>query len=324
MLSTIEKITYPLSPFTSASSLEDPTSLEAQVGNTPLIQLKRIAEAAGLPRQVQLFAKAEWFNPSGSVKDRPALNIIKTAEMQGHLKPGMTLMDSTSGNMGIAYAMLGAVRGYHIKITLPQNASPERIGILRSYGAELIFTDPLEGSDGAIREVRRLAAEASDDVYYANQYNNPANWQAHYFTTANEIWQQTGGQVTHFLAGLGTSGTFVGATRRLKELNPYVRCISFQPDNPFNGLEGLKHMATAIKPGIYDPYAADVNLGIKTEDAYDMARQLARNEGLFVGISAAAAVAASVQVAHELKKGVVVTILPDNGYKYLSERFWNE
>jgi cysteine synthase B len=324
MLSTIEKTTVPLTRFLPHSSNAIPTSLEAQVGNTPLIQLKRIAEAADLSPQVQLFAKAEWFNPSGSVKDRPALNIIRTAELQGHLEPGMTIMDSTSGNMGIAYAMLGAARGYHIKITLPQNASPERIAILRSYGAELIFTDPLEGSDGAIREVRRLAAEAAEDVYYANQYNNPANWQAHYYTTANEIWEQTSGQVTHFVAGLGTSGTFVGTTRRLKELNPYIRCVSFQPDSPFNGLEGLKHMETAIKPGIYDAYAADVDMAVKTEDAYAMARQLARDEGLFVGISAAAAVAASVQVARELEKGAVVTILPDNGLKYLSERFWSE
>lgn len=324
MLSTINKTTPPPIHFSTARSTTMPTSLEAQVGNTPLIQLKRIEEAADLPAQVRLFAKAEWFNPSGSVKDRPALNIIRTAEQQGRLKPGMTLMDSTSGNMGIAYAMLGAARGYHVRITLPENASPERIAILRSLGAELIFTDPLEGSDGAIREVRRLVAEASDDVYYANQYNNPANWQAHYFTTANEIWDQTGGQVTHFVAGLGTSGTFVGTTRRLKELNPYIRCISFQPDSPFNGLEGLKHMETAIKPGIYDAYAADANMGLKTEDAYDMARQLARKEGLFVGISAAAAVSATVQIARELEEGVVVTILPDNGFKYLSERFWAE
>jgi cysteine synthase B len=324
MLSTIEKSSPALSHFAPARSIDIPTSLEAQVGNTPLLQLKRIAETAGLPHEVQLFAKAEWFNPSGSVKDRPALNIIKTAERQGHLRPGMTLLDSTSGNMGIAYAMLGAARGYHVKITLPSNAIPERIAILRSYGAELIFTDPLDGSDGAIREVRRLAAEASDDVYYANQYNNPANWQAHYFTTANEIWEQTGCQVTHFIAGLGTSGTFVGTTRRLKELNPYIRCISFQPDSPFNGLEGLKHMETAIKPGIYDAYAADADMSVKTEDAYKMARQLARQEGLFVGISSAAAVSAAVRMARELEKGVVVTILPDNGYKYLSERFWNE
>lgn len=325
MLSTIEKTASPItSRFPPSNTVAVLTSLEAQVGNTPLLQLKRIAADAGLPEQVQLFAKAEWFNPSGSVKDRPALNIIRTAEEQGRLKPGMTLMDSTSGNMGIAYAMLGAARGYHVKITLPKNASPERIAVLRSLGAELIFTDPLEGSDGAIREVRRLAAEAPDNVYYANQYNNPANWQAHYYTTANEIWEQTGGQVTHFLAGLGTSGTFVGTTRRLKELNPYIRCISFQPDSPFNGLEGLKHMPTAIQPGIYDPFAADADITIRTENAYDMARQLARKEGLFAGISAAAAVAASVQVARDLDKGVVVTILPDNGYKYLSERFWNE
>ncbi|MFZ0544882.1 MAG: cysteine synthase family protein [Candidatus Promineifilaceae bacterium] len=322
MLSTIEKTTP--APIYYPTDIAIPTTLEAQVGNTPLIQLKRIAEEAGLPEQVQLFAKAEWFNPSGSVKDRPALNIIRTAERQGRLKPDMTLMDSTSGNMGIAYAMLGAAHGYYVKIVLPQNASPERIAILRSYGAELIFTDPLEGSDGAIREVRRLAAESSDDVYYANQYNNPANWQAHYYTTANEIWEQTGRQVTHFVAGLGTSGTFVGTTRRLKELNPYIRCISFQPDSPFNGLEGLKHMATAIKPGIYDPYAADADVAVKTEAAYDMARQLARKEGLFAGISSAAAVVASVEVAQKLEKGVVVTILPDNGLKYLSERFWNE
>jgi cysteine synthase B len=324
MLSTIEKTTSPKTHLPTAGSLAIPTTLEAQVGNTPLIQLQRIAEAAGLPAQVQLFAKAEWFNPSGSVKDRPALNIIRTAEWQGRLKPGMTLMDSTSGNMGIAYAMLGAARGYRIKITLPENASPERIAILRAYGAELIFTDPLDGSDGAIREVRKLAAQMAEDVYYANQYDNPANWQAHYYTTANEIWQQTGGQATHFVAGLGTSGTFVGTTRRLKELNPYIRCLSFQPDSPFNGLEGLKHMETAIKPGIYDAYAADGDTAVKTETAYEMARQLAQAEGLFVGISAAAAVSAAVEVARQLEEGVVVTILPDNGLKYLSERFWSE
>ncbi len=324
MLSTIEKTTSPQTHYRSTNPITIPTSLEAQVGNTPLLELNRIAENAGLSKQVQLFAKAEWFNPSGSVKDRPALNIIKTAEWQGHLKPGMTLMDSTSGNMGIAYAMLGAARDYHIKITLPENASPERIAVLRAYGAELIFTDPLEGSDGAIEAVRRLAVNAPDDVYYANQYDNPANWQAHYYTTANEIWQQTGGQVTHFVAGLGTSGTFVGTTRRLKELNPYIRCFSFQPDSPFNGLEGLKHMESAIRPGIYDAYAADGDTAVKTEAAYDMARQLAQTEGLFVGISSAAAVAAAVDAARELDKGVVVTILPDNGLKYLSERFWNE
>ncbi|MCI0397633.1 MAG: cysteine synthase family protein [Chloroflexi bacterium] len=318
MLPTIEKTEKPL----FSTPISRPTSLEAQVGNTPLLHLERTAAAAGLPETVHLYAKAEWFNPSGSVKDRPALNIIRTAEWQGLLRPGMTLLDSTSGNMGIAYAMFGAARGYRVKLALPGNASPERVAILRAYGAEVIFTDPMEGSDGAIREARRLAAEAPEGVYYANQYNNPANWQAHYFTTANEIWTQTGQAVTHFVAGLGTSGTFVGTTRRLKELNPFIQCVAMQPDSPFNGLEGLKHMPTAIKPGIYDEYLADANVTVKTEAAYDMAHQLARQEGLFVGISAAAAVIAAVEVARTLERGVVVTILPDNGLKYLSERFW--
>jgi len=226
--------------------------------------------------------------------------------------------------MGIAYAMLGAARGYKVKLALPENASPERIAILKAYGAELVFTDPLDGTDGAIIEARRLATEAPGEVYYASQYDNPANWQAHYFTTANEIWQQSGGRITHFVAGMGTSGTFVGTTRRLKELNPYIQAISMQPDSPFNGLEGLKHMETAIKPGIYDPYLADDTLTVKTEAAYEMARRLARVEGLFVGISAAAAVVAALEVARNLKDGIVVTILPDNGFKYLSERFWQE
>jgi cysteine synthase B len=300
------------------------TSLEAQVGNTPLLRLHRLAAAAGLPESVQLYAKAEWFNPSGSVKDRPALNIIRTAERDGLLQPGITLLDSTSGNMGIAYAVLGAARGYPVKLTLPENASAERVTVLRAHGAELIFTDPLQGSDGAILEARRLAAEAPDTVFYANQYDNPANWQAHYFTTANEIWQQTGGQITHFVAGLGTSGTFVGTTRRLKELNPFIKSIAMQPDGPFHGLEGLKHMATAIRPGIYDPYAADGDVAVRTESAYEMARELARLEGLFVGVSAAGSVAAAVDIGRELQQAVIVTVLPDNGLKYLSERFWEE
>jgi cysteine synthase B len=269
------------------------------------------------------WTKAEWFNPSGSVKDRAAWNIIKTAEANGQLEPGMTLLDSTSGNMGIAYAMLGAVRGYRVQLALPRNASPERIAILQAYGAELIFTDPLEGSDGAIREARRIAVE-NPSIYYANQYNNSANWRAHYLTTGKEIWEQTKGEVTHFVAGLGTSGTFTGTTRRLKELNPQVEAISMQPDSPFNGLEELKHMPTAIKPGIYNEALADRETAVRTEDAYEMALFMARQEGLFVGISAAAAVVAAVQVARELEEGVVVTILPDNGFKYLSERFWKE
>jgi cysteine synthase B len=307
----------------AAHAGSSPNSLESQVGNTPLLRLWQTAVAHNIPDTVGIYAKAEWFNPSGSVKDRAAWNIIKTAEANGQLEPGVTLLDSTSGNMGIAYAMLGAVRGYRVQLALPRNASPERIAILQAYGAELIFTDPLEGSDGAIREARRIAAE-NPSIYYANQYNNSANWRAHYLTTGKEIWEQTKGEVTHFVAGLGTSGTFTGTTRRLKELNPQVEAISMQPDSPFNGLEGLKHMPTAIKPGIYNEALADRETAVRTEDAYEMALFMARQEGLFVGISAAAAVVAAVQVARELEEGVVVTILPDNGFKYLSERFWKE
>ncbi len=298
-----------------------PNSLEAQVGNTPLLRLWQTAVAHEIPDTVALFAKAEWFNPSGSVKDRAALNIMRTAEANGQLEPGMTLLDSTSGNMGIAYAMLGATRGYQVQLALPHNVSPERIAILQAYGAELIFTDPLAGSDGAIVTARRMAAE-NPDIYYANQYNNSASWRAHYLTTGREIWEQTKGTVTHFVAGLGTSGTFTGVTRRLQEFNPQIEAISMQPDSPFNGLEGLKHMATAIRPGIYDEGLADSETAVRTEDAYKMALFLARQEGLFVGISAAAAVVAAIQIAHELDEGVIVTVLPDNGFKYLSERFW--
>lgn len=326
MLSTfhnkvIQSRSTPVSPYRHGYKYG--SSLDAQVGNTPLLRLEHTAAATGLPRSVSLYAKAEWFNPSGSVKDRAALNIIRTAERNGQLRPGMTLLDSTSGNMGIAYALLGASRGYKVKLALPENASPERIAILRAYGAELVFTDPLEGSDGAIAEARRLAAE-DPALYYANQYNNSANWQAHYLTTANEIWQQTDGRVTHFVAGLGTSGTFIGTTRRLKELSQDIQALSMQPDTPFHGLEGLKHMPTAIKPGIYDEDLANGDVPVKTEDAYEIARFLARQEGLFVGVSSAAAVVAAIAVARTLDKGVVVTILPDNGFKYLSERFWKE
>lgn len=300
-----------------------PHGVEAQVGRTPLLDLTRLAHEHGVKTGVSLYAKAEWFNPSGSVKDRPALNIIRAAEYRGELRPGVTLLDSTSGNMGIAYAMLGAARGYHVKLCVPANASPERIQILRAYGAELILTDPLEGSDGAIVEARELAA-ADATLYYANQYNNPANWQAHYFSTAPEIWDQTGGRVTHWVAGLGTSGTFTGTTRRLRALNPSIVCIAMQPDSPFNGLEGLKHMPTAIKPGIYAPEEADDIIETRTEAAYALARELARDQGLFVGISSAAAVVAAIDVARTIEDGVVVTLLPDNGFKYLSERFWSE
>ena len=316
MLSTLEKPNQTI-------DLDSPHNLTAQIGNTPLLHLAKTAAAHDLPNTVELYAKAEWFNPGGSVKDRAALNIIRVAEEDGLLRPGMTLLDSTSGNTGIAYAMLGAARGYKVKLTVPANASPERLSILRAYGAELVLTDPMEGSDGALVEARRLAA-ADPTLFYANQYNNNANWQAHYLTTGNEIWQQTNGRITHFVAGLGTSGTFTGTTRRLKELNPNIRSYAAQPDGPFNGLEGWKHMQTAIVPGIYDESLADENLTTRTEDAYAMARFLARHEGLFVGISSAAAVVAALTAARELEAGLVVTIMPDNGFKYLSERFWNE
>lgn len=297
--------------------------LEELIGNTPLLDLSRTAAAHGLSPKVSLYAKAEWFNPGGSVKDRAALNIMRTAEREGKLRPGMTLIDSTSGNTGIAYAMLGSARGYRVMLTVPENISHERLAILRAYGAELIFTDPMDGSDGALEEARRLAA-ADPTLYYGRQYDNPANWQAHYLTTANEIWRQTDGRITHFVAGLGTSGTFTGTTRRLKELNPAILAYSMQPDSPFNGLEGLKYMPTALKPGIYDENLADDNVATRTEDAYKMARFLARQEGVFVGISSAAAVSAAVNVGQNLEAGMIVTILPDNGFKYLSERFWNE
>ncbi len=291
------------------------------VGNTPLLRLRNITVASS---NVEIFAKAEWFNPGGSVKDRPALNMILEGERAGLLTKDKIILDATSGNTGIAYAWIGASRGYRVKLALPQNASEERKRILRSYGAELVLTNPLEGSDGAIREARRLYAENPDLYFYPDQYNNPANWQAHYHTTALEIWQQTAGRITHFVAGLGTSGTFVGTARRLKELNPEIKVISFQPDSPFHGLEGLKHMATAIVPGIYDEKLADASCEISTEEAHEYARRLGRQEGLLVGISAGAALACAMKVASTIERGVVVTVFPDGGDKYLSERFWDE
>ena len=291
------------------------------VGNTPLLALRNIAPAR---TGVEIYAKAEWFNPGGSVKDRPALNMILEGERAGLLTPGKIILDATSGNTGIAYAWIGASRGYRVKLALPQNASDERKRILKSYGAELVLTSPLEGSDGAIREARRLYSEAPDLYFYPDQYNNPANWQAHYKTTALEIWQQTAGRITHFVTGLGTSGTFVGTSRRLKELNPQIQAISFQPDSPFHGLEGLKHMETAIVPGIYDAGIAEINLEITTEDAHEYARRLGKREGLLVGVSSGAALAAALKVAEQIDSGVVVTVFPDGGDKYLSERFWEK
>jgi len=295
-----------------------------RVGNTPLLRLERIVH--DLP-EVELLGKAEWYNPGGSVKDRAASRIIAEAQRTGQLTPGKMLLDSTSGNTGIAYAMIGAARGIPITLCMPENVSPERKRILQAYGANIIYTDPGEGSDGAIRLARELYAKHPDLYYYADQYSNDANWQAHYHGTANEIWQQTEGRITHFVSMLGTSGTFMGTSRRLKELNPNVRCVSLQPDSPFHGIEGAKHMATAIVPKIYDAQLADEDLGIATEDAYKMAIRLAREEGLLVGISAAAAVVGCLKVAERRKKGeqaVIVTILCDSGDKYLSERFWSE
>jgi len=295
-----------------------------RVGNTPLLRLDRVSE----PRpHVTLLAKAEWYNPGGSVKDRAAANIIREAMHAGKLGPGKILLDSTSGNTGIAYAMIGAAQGIPITLCMPENVSPERKRILQAYGANILYTDPGEGSDGAIKLARELHAKHPELYFYADQYSNDANWQAHYHGTANEIWQQTEGRVTHFVSMLGTSGTFMGTSRRLKELNPHVRCISLQPDSPFHGIEGAKYMPTSIVPKIYDATLADENLGIATEDAYKMTKRLAREEGLLVGISAGAAVVGSMQVGENLKKSqpaVIVTILCDSGDKYLSERFWDE
>ncbi|MGH9467628.1 MAG: PLP-dependent cysteine synthase family protein [Terriglobales bacterium] len=295
-------------------------SLTDRIGNTPLIRLRRIG--ASLPG-VEIVAKAEWTNPGGSVKDRPAWRMLQAAEAAGELRGGRTLLDATSGNTGIAFAMLGAARGHRVRLCLPENASPERKRILAAYGAELQLTDPGEGSDGAIRAARAIAAAEPERYYYADQYSNPNNWKAHYEATAEEIWRQTDGRITHFVATLGTSGTFVGTTRRLKELNPAVRCVSLQPDSPFHGLEGLKHMATALVPAIYDPALADEDRAIATEAAHAMVRRLAREEGLLVGISSGAALVGALAVAATAPPGsVVVTIFPDAGDKYLSDRFW--
>ncbi len=292
--------------------------LEAHVGNTPLIPLRRITSY--LHPRVQVLAKAEWFNPGGSVKDRPALSIIHNAMRQGELTPGRRLLDSTSGNMGIAYATFGATMGVRVTLVLPANASPERIAILRALGADLVMTDPSEGSDGAVRMARKMAEANPGRYYYANQYDNPANWQAHYQTTGPEIVSQTGGAVTHFVAGLGTSGTLTGVGRFMREYNPAIKIIAVQPDRPMHGLEGLKHMPTAIKPAIYDPAFPDRIVTVETEAAYEMVHRLAGEEGLFVGISSGAAAVAALEVAEKLEDGTVVTLFPDAGYKYLSDK----
>ena len=300
------------------SDLDSGADLTAHVGNTPLLPLRKLSQK--LSSRVKVFAKAEWFNPGGSVKDRPALNIIRTALANGDLGNGKRLLDSTSGNMGISYATFGAVLGIPVTLAVPASASPERFAILRALGAELILTDPSEGSDGAIMTARQLATEKPDLYWYANQYNNAANWQAHYKSTGPEILCQTDERVTHFVAGLGTSGTLMGTGRYLREQLPHVKIVAFQPDASFHGLEGLKHMPTAIKPGIYDPSFADETREIHTEDAHEMVSRLAREEGLFVGISSGAAALAALRLAEELDEGIVVTLFPDAGYKYLSDK----
>ena len=298
-------------------------NLTQRIGNTPLLRIERVT--AGL-KDVQVLAKAEWTNPGGSVKDRAASKIVNEALRSGRLGAGKSLLDSTSGNTGIAYAMLGAAYGIPIALCMPSNVSKERKRILSAYGATVIYTDPGEGSDGAIRKAQEIAAAEPDTYYYADQYSNDANWRAHYANgTADEIWMQTAGCITHFVAILGTSGTFVGTSRRLKELNPEIRCISLQPDSPFHGIEGTKHMETSIVPKIYDASIADAELGIETEAAYTMARRVAREEGLLIGVSAAAALVGALIVAKGAPAGsVVVTIFPDSGDKYLSEHFWEE
>ena len=295
--------------------------LESQIGNTPLLRLRRVAK--GLPVGVEVFVKAEHLNPGGSVKDRPALAMILDGERTGRLYPGKAILDATSGNTGIAYAMLGAARGYSVTLCLPANASEERKRILRMHGAEIIETDRMQGSDGAQLVAREMATRDPAKYFYPDQYNNDANWRAHYEGTGPEIWEQTEGRITHFVAGLGTCGTFTGVVRRLKELKPAVRAISMEPDSPIHGLEGLKHLPTSRMPGIFDPTLADETVEVATEEAQAMTRRLAREEGLFVGVSAGANVVAALGLARELSPGsVVVTILCDGGERYLSERFW--
>ena len=290
------------------------------IGDTPLLRLRAFGtETPG----VELYAKAEFQNPGGSVKDRAAASILRDARRSGRLRDGITILDATSGNTGIAYAMIAAACGYRLKLCMPANVTSERSRILKTYGAELVLTDPMEGTDGAIREARRLFAADPHRYFYADQYNNDANWRAHYETTGPEIIEQTEGQITHFVAGLGTSGTFMGVGRRLREFNPEIRLVSVQPDSPMHGVEGLKHMETAIRPGIYDDRFADEDVRIPTERAYEYTRRLASEAGVLVGVSSGAALAAALDLAARIRKGVIVTVFPDSGTRYLSERFWD-
>ena len=302
----------PVTPSIGASILE-------LIGRTPLIRLRQIEKACP---GVEIYAKAEWQNPGGSVKDRAAARMIAEGEQAGKLMPGKTILDATSGNTGIAYAMIGAAKGYKVTLCVPENASQERKLILRAFGAELVLTSPLESTDGAIREARRMYAEDPGKYFYPDQYSNDGNWRAHYDTTGPEIIEQTAGTLTHFVAGLGTSGTFVGTARRLRQFSPAIKLISFQPATAFHGLEGLKHMESAMVPAIYDPSIADADLRVESEDAFEMVRRLAREEGVMAGISSGAAIAAVLQVAKGLKSGIIVTVCPDGAEKYLTEKFW--
>jgi cysteine synthase B len=301
------------------TSTLSPVSLLDTIGRTPLLRLARLAGAAP---GVEIYAKAEFQNPGGSVKDRAAASIIREAERSGRLRPGATILDATSGNTGIAYAMIAAARGYKLKLFVPGNVTTERLRTLRAYCADVVVTNPMEGTDGAIREARRVHAAAPDEFFYADQYNNDANWRAHYETTGPEILEQTDGRITHFVAGLGTSGTFVGTGRRLRAFRSDIRLISVQPESPLNGIEGLKHMETAIRPGIYDDTLADEDARVSTERAHALTRQLATEEGLLVGVSSGAALAAALNVAARVREGVIVTIFPDSGTRYLTESFW--
>jgi cysteine synthase B len=305
-------------PRAAVAALPQTGDILAQIGNTPLLDMNHFARGLGVSPHVGVYAKAEWFNPSGSVKARAALAIVEAAERSGELYPGKILIDSSSGNTGIAFALIGAVKGYEVHLVMPANVSAERKALAVAYGAKLIESDPLEGSDGAIMQVRALVAAHPERYFYANQYNNPANVAAHYTGTGPEIWQQTGGNVTHFVTGLGTTGTFVGTGRYLKERNPAVQLVALQPEDELSVIEGLKHLPTAIVPGIYDANLADRQLGVSTEDTWLMTRRLARQAGLFVGLSAGAAMVGAIAVAKELRAGVVVTLLPDDGSKYIS------
>lgn len=309
-----------------STALEDRgASILGLIGNTPLLQLSRLQRQIS---GVRLFAKAEWWNPGGSVKDRAAASIIAQAEAQGHIRKGIALLDASSGNTALSYAMIAAVKGYRITLCIPRNANPQVLGLLRRYRAEVILTDPLEGSDGAIRQAQKLNRQFTDKYLYLDQYSNSANWQAHYRTTAVEIWRQTQGRVTHFVAGLGTTGTLIGTSRRLKQFNPSIRCIAVQPSTSLHGLEGLKHLPTALVPSIYDPTVPDETVWVSTEQAYEKVRQLAQEEGIVVGPSGGAALAASVIVAEQLasqgREAILVMIFPDSGMRYVAEGFFDE